>query len=102
MKLYELMENLYLDLPDVNRTKMTTEIIKQCSISEITNLVDVFLKGIGSKHSVPGNVVWTIQEINYLVQDGIEPTFKQIHYVLCNILDYWDQVSIEMRVELNL
>ena len=102
MKLYSVIENCYLDRKDLDDNVICAVIRKNYSNRDLCQLIKVFLKGIGNQHSVSGNVVYTLIDLIQWYQEDNEYTFKQQAYIILTILSNWDQINIEVRVELNL
>lgn len=104
MNLYELLENCYLD-HDV----LKLDIDKICQIirenytdKQLRDLIHTFLRGIGSKHQVPGNLVYKLNDLINWYTDYESYTFLQQALIIKIILCYWDQLSIETKADLYL
>lgn len=102
MRLVELIENLSLDLPDINRQVVNREILRHYSNQDLVGLADVFLRGIGKDHHVNGHVVATLWGICDYWHEYHTLTPRQQVYLIQNILDNWSQISLTMRCQLCL
>jgi hypothetical protein len=102
MKLHELIENCYLDRKELNDDVICQVIRENYKDRELSELIRLFLSGIGSRHQVPGNIIYTLMDLNDWFKEYGEYKFKQQAYIILTILSYWDQMSIESRIELNL
>lgn len=102
MKLPELIENLSLDLTKLDRDVINREIVANYSDQDLISLAQTFLRGIGSRHSVPGSLVWSLTDIadQFATTHALSP--KQRIYIIQNTLEHWHQINIQMRVALNL
>lgn len=102
MNLPELVENIVLDLDQLDRNVINREIVANYSDHDLVALIRIFLRGIGSKHSVNGNLVWSLSDIADQFQQTHQLSPKQQVYVIQNIIENWHQISVEMRAELML
>lgn len=102
MRLTELIEHCHLDLDQLNRDVINREILANYSDTEIVNLADTWLRGIGSRHSVPGRLVATVSDISRQWHETHTITASQKIYLIQNCLEQWHQIQLESRVELGL
>lgn len=102
MNLPELVENIVLDLDQLDRNVINNEIISNYSDHDLVDLTMTFLRGIGSRHSVNGTVVYNLRDICEDLKKHGSFTRKQQVYLIQNVIDNWHQMSVEMRAELML
>jgi hypothetical protein len=102
MKLVELIENLSLDQDPIPDSIINQAIRENYSDRDITHLIEVFLRGIGSSHRVPGDCVQTLWGIQDYYCQHHQLTPRQRVYVTHKILDHWHQLGVEMRAILGL
>lgn len=95
-----------MELLDVNRIHPSdndiAEILNSYSELELINLALIFLRGIGNRHQVPGKVVDVITGITQFHKQADLLTNKQRFYLFHNILNHWNQINIQTRVDLML
>jgi predicted DNA-binding ribbon-helix-helix protein len=102
MKLAELIENIMLD-----RDQLSTEAISQVVLAnyrdrDLVELIRIFLRGIGSRHQVPGDLIYHLADIAHSYEEFGNLTPKQRVYVLHKIIQWWPEVGVEMRATLGL
>ena len=102
MRLTELIEHCHLDLDQLDRNVINNTIIANYSDRDLRELALTWLRGIGSKNSVPGAVVWNITSIADQASSDSALTRKQQVYLIQNCLEQWHQIQLESRVELGL
>ena len=102
MNLIELIEHLHLDLKQLDQNVINNEIIANYSDNDLVRLVEVFLRGIGSRHQIDGNTVYTLHDMCDYYREFNEFSRKQQVYIIQNVLKYWDQLSLESRAILML
>jgi hypothetical protein len=102
MNLPELIENLHLDLDQLNRNVINQEIVANYSDQDLDRLILIFLRGIGSLHSVPGNTVYSLADMSQRFRKFAEYSPKQRVYIIQNILENWHQLGLDMRCQLSL
>ena len=102
MQLPELFENLSLDLAMLDRDVINREIVANYSDQDLSNLIKIFLRGIGNRHTVPGALVWTLIDMGDQYQTTGTFSPKQRNYIIQNILEQWHQITVEMRATLML
>ena len=102
MKLVELIENLSLDRDLIPDSVINQAIRENYSDPDITHLIEVFLRGIGSHSSVPGDCVQTLWGIQDYYHQHHSLTPRQRVYATHKILEHWTQVGVEMRAVLGL
>ena len=73
-------------------------IIRNHDLKDWVRASRFFVKGIGTKHDVPGKVVDTFIGIadHYTANKTI--TNKQFFYLAYNLISYWPNLTIEARV----
>lgn len=101
MKTYELMEYISvneLDVPD----DIAWKLINEYSDSQWIRCTEIFLRGIGARHSINGSIIATLQGIMDWYREKQVLTNKQKFYIFYNILNNWNQIGIDMRSTLML
>jgi hypothetical protein len=78
------------------------EITKEYTPEQIDHLIQIFLRGIGSQHQVPGKVVYTLQGISGDYKEHETLTNEQLTYAVGRIIANWHQMSCESRANLLL
>lgn len=102
MNLPELIENIVLDLDQLDRNVINREIVANYSDHDLVALIRIFLRGIGSMHTVNGNLVWSLADIADQYNQTHQLSPKQQVYVIQNIIENWHEMGIEMRASLGL
>jgi hypothetical protein len=102
MRLTELIEHCHLDLDQLNRDVINNTIIANYSDLDLCELAQTWLCGIGSRHQVPGSIVWTITSIADQARLDQALTRRQKIYLIQTILEQWHQIQLESRVEMGL
>jgi hypothetical protein len=101
MNIYETFEQLSL-----NR-----DIVEQHHIYQLSNTLDDknlitvaerWITGIESNHQVPARVAETIAGIVDWYRECEMITDRQRIYLVANIMNHWDQLSLSARIEMNL
>jgi hypothetical protein len=101
MSIFELIEEITLDQLRLE-TKHKNQIIDNYTTSDWARSVQLFLKGIGSRHQVPGNVVYEL--IDYLRQydETKHLTRDQKWFILHTLMERFDQIDLISRTELGI
>lgn len=100
MRCCDLIEELVVgkySLTDANKNL----ILNSYSQHEWTQTAQVFLKGIGNQHQVPGRQVYQLWDICDQQQHQ-ELTRDQMWLMFHILLEYWNQISCESRAQLML
>jgi hypothetical protein len=97
MRLVDLIENCHLDRHILNKTVVNKTICEHYSDRDLVSVIEVFLRGIGKHHAVPGNVVATFWGLCDWYREHKSFTPKQQVYIIQNLIDHWDQINLEMR-----
>jgi hypothetical protein len=101
MTIYETIEICWLE-----RHNLTDEIrFELAGVLEDDQLYKAcmkFLKGIGSRHQVPGRVVHVFMGMCDWYREHEEYTVKQRRWIIEKLIEYWDQVLCEVRAEMML
>ena len=71
-------------------------------MQNLDQLILIFLEGIGARHHVSGNIVYTLADMSYQFKEYQEYTPKQRVYIIQNILENWNHLEIGMRCNLGL
>lgn len=101
MNLYDFFEELHLEKQNIN-DQFVYEITKQIPTSDLIRITNKWLIGISNKHQVPGKIVITMQGICDYYREHQSLTMKQEIYVVNNLIRYWDQIGLEMRMDMML
>lgn len=101
MRLCELIDNLSLE-SDLDPVVTNREIIKAYSDQDLVTTARQFLRGIGSTHGVPADVVLTLSGIQDYWQEHEILSPRQRVYVIQNLIRYWSHMGVEMRAVLML
>lgn len=105
MRLPELIEHCHLDkeyLTDDIRKLITRYVKQNHSLDELMRLAGIFLKGIERNHTIPGNIVDSIRGIIVSQRKEYELTLSQEVFVIHNMINYWDQMDLMTRIDLDL
>lgn len=101
MNLYDFFEELHLEKQNIT-DQFVYEITKQIPASDLIRITNKWLVGISNKHQVSGQVVITMQGICDYYREHCSLTKKQEIYVVNNLIRYWDQMGLEMRMDMML
>lgn len=101
MNLYDFFEELHLEKQNIT-DQFVYEITKQIPSSDLIRITNKWLVGISNKHQVSGQVVITMQGICDYYREHRSLTKKQEIYVVNNLIRYWDQIGLEMRMDMML
>ena len=103
MRIIELIEEIHvaqLDLELENENKNL--IINSYSDKQWSDATDLFLKGVGSNHKIPGNVIYKLMDfVNQFRHNG-NLTRDQKWFVLHTMIENWHYVNLMGRLEMNL
>jgi hypothetical protein len=102
MNLTELVENIVLDRHELTTDAISQVVLANYSDLDLVNLTRTFLRGIGNCHQVPGNLVFHLTDIADSYKEFGRLTPRQQRYVLHNIINYWNEMGVEMRATLGL
>ncbi len=103
------MDNIYDFLEELrlHKHKLTgqlkIDIANTHSDMEWINATSIFLKGLEPRHTVPGNIIYSMSDIchQYKYLKVKSPlTKKQRLFISSNLIDYWDQMTLEMKIKL--
>jgi hypothetical protein len=99
MQLVDVIEECSLcQVPD----EVIWEITRIYTPKQIDQLIQIFLRGIGSRHQVPGRVISTLQGISGDYQEQENMTKEQQTYAIGRIIVNWHSMSCESRAGLAL
>jgi len=101
MNLYDFFEELNLEKQNIT-DELIYQITNELTHSDLINLTNKWLVGISNKHQVPGQVVLTMQGICDFYRECHDLTTKQQIFVVSNLVRYWDQIGLEMRMDMML
>lgn len=101
MNIYEIFEELSLN----------KDIVEQHHIYQLSNTLDDknlvkvaerWIHGLESRHQVPGRVAETMAGIVDWYRECEMMTDRQRIYIVANLVNYWNQLSLSARIEMNL
>lgn len=95
-QLYEVIENAHLDLNVLN-DQMRYLICKAASPEQWIRATELFLRSCGSRHTIPGLVIFKLTGICQDYKDHGTITLRQQMFVTSKLIDHWDQLGVEMR-----
>jgi hypothetical protein len=99
MNIYQVMEECNLD--QGYRSDQVVQYVAMGYTDDVWNrLIGEFLTGISNRHSVPGEVIGTLQGISHWHQEGKPLTLRQKMYTASNIMRYWSEIGLEFRSNL--
>lgn len=101
MRICDVIETIAVDQLQLGN-QHKSEIIKSYSDHDWNKAILEFLRGIGSRHSVSGKIIYEMTGIsNFFRENGIL-THEQKWFVLHTLIENWDQISCESRAQLML
>lgn len=101
MRLADILEEMNLDR-DLISHAMIYEIAKHYGQNQWVDVTKIFLRGVARNHVIPGKVLLTMAGICDHYREHTEITNRQQLYLVFNLMQYWDQMSCEMRGALML
>lgn len=99
MKLFDLIEQVKLELDDVNEQQRYM-IHNEYSRDQWVRAGKLFLRGITSDSCMPSDVLVTLRGIQDYYQEHGHITHKQSLYISHAIIDYWEEIALEIRSSL--
>jgi hypothetical protein len=102
MRLPDLLENCYWDRSDLNPNVVNKTIMGNYTQEEMIRVTTLFLDTLGSAHSVPGRVIYTLRGICQWYHDYKEITPKQQVYLIQNLIEHWSAMPLKGRMSLGL
>lgn len=96
MKIFDLIEEVKLEVKDLNDSQRYL-IHNEFSSNEWANAGKLFLKGITLDSVMPTEVLVTLRGIQDYYNQHRHITHKQSLYICHAIIDYWDQISVDVR-----
>lgn len=96
MNIYEAIDRCYVSKNDLT-PDIRYELKKMYDQATWIRAVKLFLRSIGNQHQVSGSVIKTLYDLCNLADEGQELTHKQLLYISNNLIDNWDQMSMEVR-----
>jgi len=102
MKLLELMDRISCARDLVSQKQIVDTILTCYEPAHVADLAREFLRGLPRDHSVPGDIVWTLQGIarDHAIHGDL--TWRQQVYVIMRCLDHWDQMALCIQTHWNL
>lgn len=96
MKLFDLIEQVKVELDEVNEQQRFM-IHNEYSRDQWVRAAKLFLRGITADSCMPSDVLVTLRGIqDYYAEHG-HITHRQSLYIAHSIIDYWDEISLEIR-----
>ena len=101
MRLIDVIETIWLDkLPLDNSHK--NFIVDYFTDKEWTKTCELFLKGIGSNHTIPGTLIYKLQDFISQYYHNGTLTRDQKWLLLHTAVENWNQINLITRIEMNL
>ena len=99
MRLVDVIEQCSLcHTPD----EVVWQITKTYTPEEIDRVIQIFLRGIGRQHQVPGKVIETLYGITQSFKEYENLTSEQQIYAVGRMIANWQEMSCESRANLLL
>lgn len=99
MQIAEAIERCYL-VRDNLTDEIRLHLVDMYSHKKWIDMAGVFLRAIGNRHQVPGSRVYKLSDICSQYHEHQTVTQKQVWYVAMTMIDYWDQMCLEVRCQL--
>lgn len=99
MQIAHAIERCYL-VRDHLTDEIVNHLVHMYSHNKWIDMTGIFLRSIGNRHQVPGSVVYHLTDICYQYHKHPTLTHKQVWYIVMNLIDYWDQMCLEVRCQL--
>ena len=99
MKLFDLIEQVKLDIEFVNQQQRYL-IHNQYSPDEWVRAGRLFVDGIHAHSRMPSQVLLVLRGIQDYYREHRMITHRQSLYIAHAIIDYWDEISLEIRCSL--
>jgi hypothetical protein len=96
MKLFDLIEQVTLDIPVVNEQQRYM-IHNEYSGDEWVRAGKIFLDGIHAASCMPSEVLVTLRGIQDFYRQHHHVTHRQSLYIAHAMIDYWNEISLEIR-----
>jgi hypothetical protein len=96
MKLFDLIEEVRLEVGNPNQEQRYL-IHNEFSPDQWLGAGRIFLKGIDANSKIPSEVLVTLRGIQDYYYQHRHITHRQSLYIAHAIVDYWDEISIEVR-----
>jgi hypothetical protein len=101
MRIYDKIEICWLEKNNITDAEIY-EVLQSISDQELCNASGVFLRGIDTRHQVPGKVVHTFSGMCEWYREHEEYTNRQRVWIIRNLIDHWDQIGLQTRSAMNL
>jgi hypothetical protein len=99
MKIFDLIEEIKLEVKELNDSQRYL-IHNEFSSDEWASSGRLFLKGITLDSVMPTEVLVTLRGIQDFYNQHRHITHKQSLYICHAVIDYWDQISLDVRCSL--
>jgi len=96
MKLFDLIEQVKVEVGNTNDQQRYL-IHNEFSMNEWVRAGKIFLNGITADSRMPSDVLVTLRGIMDFYNQHKHITHKQSLYITHTIIDYWDEISLEIR-----
>lgn len=96
MKIYHTIEELSF-LKDHISDSDRIQVIKLFTQEQWVKAADYFLKGISNQHNMIGKTVDTMRGICQYYYEHHNITWKQLTYLVANLIENWQEISYEYR-----
>ena len=100
-QLMNLLEEANLEKHNLNDS-ILYEITNQFEDKELLRAATIFLRGIGKGSQTPGKIIDRMWSMCSWYEENRMFTHKQRIWITGNLIEYWDQMDIEMRSTLCL
>jgi len=100
MQLQNAIEELHLD--NLKTPEIKYQLSDCVSNDVVIELTKKFLTGIGTHHEISGKIIGKMQGIIHFYQEAEMITRDQKIYLISMMLDYWDNLDLECRDQLQL
>jgi hypothetical protein len=101
MRIVDVIESLSCDKARLTPNQLG-QIVNQYTDNEWACVDELFLRGIGREHQVPGKVVDICMGIGDFYRETQMLTHKQKIWLLDHLIKHWNQVGVVMRGHLML
>lgn len=102
MRLPDLLENCYWDRSELNPSIVNKTIMENYTQEEIIRVATLFLDRVGSQHSIPGDVIYTMRGICQWYHDYRNITPRQQVYVIQKMIEHWNHMPLKGRIDLSI
>ena len=101
MRTVDVIESLSYDKAQLTPMQLGY-IVDSYTDDQWARVAEIFLRGIGKEHQVPGQVVGIFMGIGDFYRETERRTHKQKIWLLDHLITHWNQVGVVMRSQLML